>query len=154
MTSDLQSLLSRLETATEGSRELDAEIDAALRIGKPSLPDWARTNFPTWRARPDGRVECAHGDGTGSLHWESQPFTRSVDAALSLVPEGFYWNLRVGRNVITATVQSPFGTSLTPQWVHEEAEAETPALALVVAALRARGPTDTAAAGSGDPGSR
>jgi hypothetical protein len=137
MTSDLQSLLSRLETATEGSRELDAEIDAALRIGKPGLPDWARTNFPTWRARPDGRVECAHGDGTGSLHWESQPFTRSVDAALSLVPEGLMVSMTIGHGQAVANVKT--GSILNPETREWPGYAKTPALALVVAALRARG---------------
>ena len=65
-------LLIRLEIATEGSGELDAEVAAYLAGATPER-------------QPDGRT-AYHRDG----HWVSirpiLPVTRSVDAAMTLVP--------------------------------------------------------------------
>ena len=80
-------LLERLEKAEGPDRELDAEIDATLRVGKPNHQAWVKENFPTWRARPDGLCECVHQDGSGGVNWQSDPFTASVDAALALVEQ-------------------------------------------------------------------
>ena len=128
-------LIARLERATEGSRELDAEIAVAVRSldteGDKSLPKWAGKNYPIWRARPDGRVECVHTDGTGSLNWSPLHYTTSIDAALSLVPEGHDWIVADVNGHVGGTPYACVG-SKKPHF------AETPALALCIAALRAR----------------
>ena len=141
-------LIARLERATEGSRELDAEIAVAVRSldteGDKSLPKWAGKNYPIWRARPDGRVECVHTDGTGSLNWSPLHYTTSIDAALSLVPEPkkLAWGVgtmkRDGDPKITYAANCRrFGRIDAGQPLFD-AEAATPALALCIAALRAR----------------
>lgn len=99
---DLSSLLSRLSSSREGSRELDIEIDHAIK--KPE--DW------DWRFEPP-------------------KYTGSLDAALSLVPEGLSWEVR---QIVTFECDAiVYGHD-----IHQSAEAATPALALVIAALRAR----------------
>lgn len=65
----LEALIERLEKATEGSHELDAEIVIALCLPREVGID------------DDGCEYERLGDG--------QHFTRSVDAALTLVPEGW-----------------------------------------------------------------
>jgi hypothetical protein len=79
----MSDLLSRLSAATGPSRELDAEFALA-----------------------NGWLHCTHP--TGNHYWKSprsqicpQPprYTESIDAVLTLVPEGMYWDawLRLGR---------------------------------------------------------
>ena len=121
-------LIAKLEAAQRGSGQLDAAIDAALRIGKPDLPEWAHTNFPTWRARADGKVECVHSDGRGGLNWKPHPFTQSIDAALTLVPE--FCKITTRPSGAGAGCN---GNTTPTTW----AEAPTPALALCIAALKA-----------------
>ena len=143
----LAALIAKLEAATEGSRELDAEIRFHV------ADDMNRCNFD------EGSY---HGDcdepGCGGwlgLHderrsypqrWQDDErlprYTTSLDAALTLVPVdpkgGWYW--RVGHS------------SLYRGWAHlnryhpdncdtgdeTSGNAATPALALCIAALRAR----------------
>lgn len=81
-------LVAKLNTADGPSRELDALICIATRMGPPELPAWAYSNFPEWRARPDGRVEVVHDNGTGGLHFPPLSFTNSFDVAITLLPEG------------------------------------------------------------------
>lgn len=81
----LQALLERVEAATGPDREIDGELDAALRMGTSSLPDWARNNFPRWKHINSGRVCCLHDDGSHGLNWASAEFTASIDSALALV---------------------------------------------------------------------
>jgi hypothetical protein len=99
---DLRALAERAESGSGADRELDALIDAALRIGPKGLPDWARANFPIWRGRPDGQTEVVHTDGTGGLHWESPAFSASIDAARQLLP----WKPHPCANLKTNLVQS------------------------------------------------
>jgi len=79
----LEALALRAE-AGEASREMDAELTAILKIPSAIVPDWAVTNFPHWRARSDGRVECVHEDGSGGAHWQPNRITSSLDAVSSL----------------------------------------------------------------------
>jgi hypothetical protein len=66
-----------------------------------------------------------------------QRFSRSVDAALSLVPEGLMVSMTIGHGQAVANVKT--GSILNPETREWPGYAKTPALALVVAALRARG---------------
>ncbi len=125
----MQSFIERLEEASEPSRGLDAEI---FKIAKP-----VHAKSAYWRAAPgvpDQRTLWKSTLGNKSVQLAALHYTSSVDAALTLVPEGWYtgaacedaggswsWSLYgKGRNVATAS------------W-HP-----TPALALCIAALRAR----------------
>jgi hypothetical protein len=109
----MDTLIADLEAATEGSRELDARIENRLNGGSARdleyvLSDIERTSRPP-------------------------AFTSSLDAAMTLVPEGWYmrklaefpdgWACKLlcgAKNVSGATVTN------------------TPALALVIACMRAR----------------
>jgi hypothetical protein len=126
-------LIARLEAATGPDRELDAAIAQAvgfvLRLpeqseGPERLPDVKR-----WY-HPDGH---AVGWYEGSDQFPSY-YTASIDAALTLMPEGSLWNVsdygdrRPG--VFLAVIM---GTGLDALAV-----ASTPALAIGIAALRAQ----------------
>jgi len=98
-------LIERLEAATGPDRELDAAI---------------------WRATvPEAK------------HWPdnaAMPFTASIDAALTLVPEGWSYTVAWLHRNSRACV-AMFHAKLEEQ----RAEAPTPALAICIAALKARG---------------
>lgn len=99
-------LIARLERATEGSRELDFEIAEYLdKIG---------VKYAT------------------TIEGHTPEWTQSLDAALSLVPEGHDWIVADVNGHVGGTPYACVG-SKKPHF------AETPALALCVAALRARG---------------
>lgn len=112
-------LIAALEAATGPSRELDEAI-AAFNAGA------------TREVQPSGRV-AFHKNGFWVSIGEVSPYTSSIDAALSLVPEGYHWAVSWG------------GAHL---WLHIEdmpisessrlAQHKFPAIALCIAALKAR----------------
>ncbi len=109
----------------EPSRALDAEIAVACRIGsdKVDKDHWSYRNFPTWLPRDDGRVEAG-------MHWATLPYTTSLDAAVTLRPEGFAWSVAHDQTA-TADVN---------QWgeISVRGVAKTAPMAICAAALRAR----------------
>ena len=118
-------LAERAERAEGADRDLDAEMFARV-ILRQAVPLLLRLSG--W-VEHDEQDECAPA------------FTASLDAALSLVPEGWRWSLDHTqmpgcRDCGRATLYAP-GDGWTPADV-AEIYAATPALALVAAALRAR----------------
>jgi hypothetical protein len=121
MTSDIAALIALLEESKEGSRELD------IAIAKAMYPE------TTYDAAEDKWY--LHG-----FHVRIEEYTRSLDSALSLVPEGWRavevhqlpqsWKWRLekfqdwGRTAGYISAESRY--------------VPTPALALVIAALKAR----------------
>lgn len=99
----MESLIKKLEAATEGSRELDGDIHYHDR--KP---------YPKGGWNTDGLPH----------------YTTSIDAALRLVPEGFIWD-------VASTGQAWVMGGLDNEQ-HLVTSAPTPALALCIAALKAR----------------
>ena len=95
-------LIRDLEVATEGSRELDGRV---LQAVYPK----AERRHASWYI-DDIRIEL-------------EPFTTSLDAALTLVPEKCHWNV-TGRNGARVGKVCASGA--------------TPALALCIAALKAQ----------------
>lgn len=76
--------LSRLQALTGPDREVDAEI--ALENG------WTRTEFGNWQSPSGG-------------YWSGPPrYTESLDAALTLVPDGASWEL--GTYITTGAYRS------------------------------------------------
>jgi len=120
-------LIRDLEAATEGGRELDHEIL------------WATTGKRDVDI-PEGRLT----DNRVPLH-----YTTSLDAALTLVPEGVRAELiqSLEGGWWDAAVYE-FGEDDNPI-AETERGALTPALALCIAALKARQATSRAAATSG-----
>ncbi len=136
----LMDLADRVEKAQGADRELDAAIFVAL------TPE----AYGVERRPLDGLID---NDTAGwLLRWDPprrwsdswRPilrYTASLDAALSLVPEGWRWSLDHTQNPPyrdcgRATLYAP-GDGWTPADVSEIYGA-TPALALCAAALRAR----------------
>ena len=128
-------LIARLEAAVEPSRDLDVAIWAA--IGYPGVVGTKPTAYRLGTAEKlngevaltwPGDPRCGHHD-LGQV----RRYTGSIDAALTLAPEGWEW-----------TVQSrPHGDGLAHfgrAWESgsDTVIAATPALALAIAALRAR----------------
>lgn len=118
---NLQRLIERLEAATGPDRVLDMDIEEA------ALPELRRK---PWR-RDLGRF-WDDSDRDGLHYVEASRYTASIDAALTLVPEGSEWTRHRGANDrMTMQIDGPshFG-------VH--GQGATPAIALCIAALRAR----------------
>lgn len=123
-------LISRLEAAMAGSRELDAEI--ALAIGYTRA--WHEDIAPNrggwyWRFGDLGSTHESHD-------WPPL-FSTSIDAALTLVPDAHEWTVGVD-------LENRVATASVGEDVWDEAfnlaigRARTPALALVIASLKAR----------------
>ena len=98
---------------------------------------WAGSRVISWFG--DGPYGCNTEDGKRHLDCINAPnYTASIDTAVSLVPEGFYWHVGHGR---TRDDEPLGGASVIAAGSLEtisEAEATTAALALCAAALRAR----------------
>lgn len=106
----LSDLIARLEAAKEGSADLDIEISELLH--------------------PD---EVAEGETVSIIR-----YTRSLDAALTLVPEGWHWNAGYdppsrGRTGNYAQLFKDDDNQAEEAWF-----AGTVALALCIAALKAK----------------
>lgn len=127
-TEHLRELISRLEALTGPDREVDGLI--ALHLGwrfevKPmdSKPYWREPGQDQWWRRVR----------EGPPH-----FTKSIDAALRLVPDGLFWLLAYGRTRPDEPLGGAQIVDPTTERVIAEAEAETPAIALCSAATKAR----------------
>lgn len=120
-------LAERIEGAEGPSRELDALIEVERRkraAFEAGLDDRARAH---WRPDAFGYVES---QGT---RYPSPAYTASIDAAMTLVTEGWLFDLYNLNGYPEAHL-----TNDTLQRVSVSVDAATPALALCAAALRAR----------------
>ena len=122
-------LIARIESADGPDRELDAEIFIAAC-------------HPTWRIQTEcklfpeqvqtGRIQKPDGCG-----WRNAPaYTASIDAALTLAPEG--WHMSV-HTTVGALLQGSAAVRDRDGGPSFASAASTPALALAAAALKARG---------------
>lgn len=137
----MKDLIERLEKASEGSRRLDALIWQALHPEQP---------FMTYAGDVRPPAKPATYEPVGSIDFSDWPadsmevvagalgaprLTTSLDAALTLVPEGWTWD------VDATAPECGVDWTLHPQGLEEFAvtgTAPTPALALCIAALKAR----------------
>lgn len=148
---DPSTLLHRIEQATEGSRELDALIEvAAAAKDFGALAEGYRLEL---EAHPDGisvNVNAMDGKHSSRQKRYAPPhYTTSLDAALTLIPEGWRvlnlsewdaeplrllgpWMCQVRPREHRANIFEGFGEG--PNCMH----APTAALALCRAALKAR----------------
>lgn len=123
-------LIERIEGAEGPSRELDAEIFIAV-----CWPDWRiQTDCEKFPEQvQSGRIQEPNGCG-----WRNAPaYTASLDAAMSLVPEGWHWTVNDFGDHASAYLINAAHEMARP---HKQFQA-TPALALCAAALRAIGDT-------------
>ena len=130
-------LSDRVEQFDGPCREVDAEI--AVAIGWICIRPRSRSRHGIW-AEPGYKPSQ---DGTDCLK-DPYRYTASLDAAMSLVPEGAglnlsrYWIGSVDTPVWSAEICTG-GVPENPRKVFDCYDAPTPALALCAAALRARG---------------
>ena len=134
----MKELIARLEAATEGNASLDTAIWATIKGYKIE-----------WRGERCYYLVpvcyCHHGGHKhGEQHWQTMQsggdnwaasapsYSQSIDAALRLVPEGFPWH------VWAINVESDMEYSGQVDYA-KPANGATPALALCIAALKARG---------------
>lgn len=128
-------LIAKLESASEGSRELDAEISLAVEAGELV---WRQTRY-TGEQYP--AIKRARENYIGGFAFEHVPhYTTSLDAALTLVPEGLYWIVGHGK---TSPNELPFGAIISTPLPHREERGgaehnASAALALCIASLKAR----------------
>ena len=127
---ELRALAERVQALDGPDREVDAEIAVALRIGK-NLPDWAINWAEEWRPTIEGFVVLIHSDGRPGPHFSSLSLTASLDAAMTLVPDGCTWQVSTQEPGPWAWVGNDIIDPRAPM-------AATPALALTAAALLAR----------------
>ena len=112
------------EQAAGPDRELDAEIAVALFGGK--------VIWYTMSAYPARRVQNSDYIG-GSQNAAIPVYTESLDAAVTLVPDGWTWGRFHSGTVECMTLNGPDNSILV-----ERGEGISTALALCAAALRAR----------------
>lgn len=133
---NIRGLIERIEAASEGSRELDAEIGRTCGWVQKSHSQWGIGAPHWWR---DGRCQSEIIGWWHSQQAASLPaFTFSLDAAITLVPQGMHWCVDSDgdRYMASASVgPQPIGGELYEP--HAIADAETPALALCAASLKA-----------------
>jgi hypothetical protein len=89
-------------------------------------------------AGPDRELDFAIAAGVGwpdspNLHQHARRYTENIDAAVTLVPEGWTWARYYSGAVECGTLNGPDGSIL-----FERGEGASFALALCAAALRAR----------------
>lgn len=106
-------LIAKLEQATEGSRELDAAIDAVAR--KVPTADITANILKHHPREGDLNIPC---------------YSTSLDAALTLIGQDWDWAIEHDSDEYRASVGDP-----KLSYAHS---APTPALALVIASLKAR----------------
>ena len=137
--SDLIELAARCEAATGPDRELDAEIASQLSGHEAYLV----TIGPDHRREEWVFISTDAGDASPT----SRPvprYTSSLDAAMTLVPEGWFLNLltELDQRNWEVSLRSPilddFRRFATSRTYGNEKGVATPALALCTAALRAR----------------
>ena len=135
----LAELIAKLEAAPEGSRELDCEV--ALGIGW--VYEKRGNSRKRWWYKPDVTNDY---NRSSDNYWSEYPaiqFTTSIDAALTLVPETARLTIqrcfdnRQCRLIWRAEVNTGVGWEGT--WREfKSPEGSFPALALCIAALKAR----------------
>ena len=132
----MSDLITRLEAATGPDRELDAAIFTAVYHDKVPSPivesgyGWRYDKGHWWLATgEDARTppKCVF----------PPRFTASIDAALTLVPEGWRWHSYHWRRKDEPKIMSLVTNE--PHVGIAHGKAATPALAICIAALRARG---------------
>ena len=131
----LEALIARVVEGTGPDRELDAEIHAATLYIKPIIPEAVVTR----ECQENGFYARHHVPGSpgGVLYWhQAPPFTGSLDAALTLVPEGWSWFVAMRHYL------APFGAAGSVWQAGQQrgiftADAATPARALIAACLKA-----------------
>lgn len=139
---DLLKLADRIETADKGSRELDAVIRLTVYAPEGAYVEQSPINGAWciyYGKDRSGRQRLWDGEGR-------KEYTTSIDAAMTLVPEGASAQLTIHPDEAWADIYrlgdvKNDGPTLSRDkaLIGESDRCKTPSLALCAAALRARG---------------
>lgn len=134
-----QTIIDKLEREDGPDRGIDRAI-AKVAVWHRVEPRFTRSKHGAWISPDDWVGEYSDGSpitdslhGT-TMHREVPAYTASIDAAMTLVPEGVNWTMGGGGKECAIVIISA-GQGLTDA---AHGFAATPALALCIAALRAR----------------
>lgn len=130
----LDKLIEALEKATGPSRELDAEIAAAVDFRADDGHLSARATVTKF-----GAAYLAERSQSHQNIWSHvlPRYTASLDAAITLVPDGYLWMLHHGiqSTAIVWSLESDYDEGHPrPTGQHED----SPAIALTLACMKAR----------------
>lgn len=132
-----EQLIAALEAATECSRELDIQV--ALYLGGPKT--WFGRHVKQYHIDERGKTNIVTDDNVLHINCgDVQRYTTSIDAALTLVPEGCIWKVfsdYPGDAYFADLEKWVPGHEGTEHW-RTDGACSYPALALCIAALRAR----------------
>lgn len=134
MSDELLKLAERCEAATGPDRSLDCAIAVAAADYFLLPPKWDGGPVGYGYFDADG-AEVHPGHGGDQL---VKRYTASLDAAMTLVPEGMKLVLDTHHMIVTLYEYWPISSPEDEGFASYQAEAATPALALCAAALRAR----------------
>ena len=131
----MDDLIQRIEAAEGADRELNWLIAEALgEIPYHVIQGPVGIPYGWFRGEGEWSLKCIKASDvySGVESWSPKPYTASIDAALTLVPEGYDWSLDSfydgqGRPHAWVCKDGPFYIAI----------AATPALALCAAALKA-----------------
>ncbi len=129
MNQQLIELAERCEAATGPDRNLDGAIDRLFNK-RPKHGDYDASENAMWRVNNGYSGLLERFDGFARDSFCAQEFTASLDAAMTLVPEG--WDQRF------ENIDGSINWKLQRGSVVVSSNAATPALALTAAGLRAR----------------
>ncbi len=142
----IKEIISRLEAASKGSDELDACVIAEFVGGtvemSPFNGRWCVYQGTDRNGRPRSwEPKTAIERELYGAHAHDRGPTRSLDAALTLVPEGATFHVMNDCGLPGRAKIGPIGASIyltedAPKFI--QADGDTPALALCIAALKAR----------------
>ncbi len=146
----INDLITRLETATKGSRELDVRIHAALHPDHPIMTDtggYGADEHPVqytplsemiepWARNAPDEKNLRHHHWDGLAMSAGVPlYSTSIDAALTLLKEGWWWEKSID-GVITVG-SSPYTIDQSFNGCGRTTE-----LSFCIAALKARRPVE------------
>lgn len=138
---ELEKLVERIEALTGPSREVDALIWCALFAPPEAYVKESPFNseWLTYHLNFRGKEALVEPRGLGAPR-QGQPFTASLDCAMTLVPEGLGWGLTNIEGGDYEAMDFSRCTAVLHGGSVElcRSDAATPALALCAAALRAR----------------
>jgi hypothetical protein len=127
-------LIKRLESAEQGSQELDAEVEVVIRWEENARAGVDPEHQTPWRALPDGGVT------SGRVAFLSPPHTTDPSAAVALV-ERVLPEARFLLQSYTEAKGRWYAEITTPEWARDlvgiASGARTASLAIVIALLKA-----------------
>ncbi len=126
-------LAEKVEGLEGPDREVDCLLDRML-FDRPKNGDYCPAENAIWRVREDGSGLLVRHDGYARDSFCPARYTASVDAAMSLVPDGWDWVIYSDGSCEIGREPDP-GRIMNPDYI---VTANKPALAVVSASLRAR----------------